>query len=239
MPVTLVLITPELSALQLKTFDKDNGYGLEHALWANDPQNRANISLKNILQNHVVRPDGTTASMSGRSAVDGLKALLTGTGAGTFHYPIDGLSDPKAKDLWWTVERGYSGALKNLQAAAAKKSPIQADAVRILDAVKAGAATRQDELIAAPATLETYEAIEGFLAESEGLDTKKALARLKELKASKELKDELKARDIYQQCQTLISSPKPDSQKAGKENLATLAKKMPDTVYGKKAAGGK
>ncbi len=227
-----MLITPELSAEELKTFDKDNNYGLEHALWANDPRNRKNISLNNILQTDMLHPDGSVGYFEGLQTLKSLK----GTAAGSFHYPIEGLTEPKIKELWWSVERGYPGAIKNLQSVAGKKSPAQADAVRILDAVKAATSKRQDDLVGAPATMETYEAIEAFLTASEGLDTKKALARLKELKAAKELKDELKARDIYQQCQQLLASPKPDSIKSGKENMATLAKKFPSTVYGQKAA---
>jgi len=138
--------------------------------------------------------------------------------------------------VWWAVERGYPGALKALVSAAAKKSPQQADLTKILDAVKAATAKRQDELVAAAPSMGAYEALETFITDSDGLDTKKAIARLKELKAAKEMKDELKAREIYQQCQGLLSSPKPDSQKAGKENMAMLAKKMPGTVYGQKAA---
>jgi hypothetical protein len=220
-----------LTAAELKTFNKDNSYGLDHALWASDPGNHRNISLQNILQQDVIAPDGSESRV--RPSPDGLRPVLA---TGTCRYPVAGLTDPRVKELWWAVERGYPGALKALKDAASRKGPAQAELTTVLDAVKAATAKRQDELVAAPATMETYEALEAFAAESDGLDTKAALARLKELKAAKELKDEFKARDIWQQCQAALASPKPDAQKSAKANLAALAAKMPDTVYGKKAA---
>ena len=50
------------------------------------------------------------------------------------------------------------------------------------------------------------------------------------------MKDELKARDIYQKAAAMLASPKPKEQAAGREAMAALAKKMPETVYGAKAA---
>jgi hypothetical protein len=228
-----VFFTNELTVTELKTFDKDNGWGLEHALWANDPQNRKNIGLKtNVLEIDLQTPSGYEW-VPFRGTLEALKQKVT---KGTYHYPVEGLTDPKVKDLWWGVERGYPGALKALVASAAKKSPQQAELQKVLEVVKDSTAKRQDEVVAEAPSMAAYEALESFITDSDGLDTKKAVARLKELKAGKDLKDELKARDIYLQCQALLLSPKPDSQKAGKENMAMLAKKMPNTVYGQKAA---
>jgi hypothetical protein len=235
-PATLVLVTPELSAQELKTFDKDNGYGLAHALWANDPINREHISLNNILQVRFVHPDGSEEMLPFEGTLQEVKPKVGGSGGGTFRYPVDNITDPKLKELWWEVERGYPGALKILVQVAARKTAPGPDAARILEQVKAASDKRQEELLAAPANVTTYEALEAYITESEGLDVKKAQARMKEIKATKELKDEFKARDIYIQCEALIASDKADKQKTGKDGLALLAKKMPDTVYGKKAA---
>ncbi|MBA3710179.1 MAG: hypothetical protein H0W83_15315, partial [Planctomycetes bacterium] len=117
-----------------------------------------------------------------------------------------------------------------------KATPEGADAAALLERVRARWSARQDELVAAPASIAAIENLDRFVTEADGNDTKKADARLKELRSTKGLKVEERARDIYQQCHRQLDSAKPDQQKSGRENLATLAAKMPATVYGAKAA---
>jgi hypothetical protein len=118
-----------------------------------------------------------------------------------------------------------------------QKSPLGADAVKILAVVKPTFEKTETELLAAPVSMATYESIEALLTESQGIELKKAAARYKELGKAKELKDELQARSIYRQCQEQLVSQKGGAPEAGKANLATLAQKFPNTKYGQLAAG--
>ena len=114
-----------------------------------------------------------------------------------------------------------------------------ADAAKILALVKPTFESRETELVAAPVTMKTYEDLEALLTESQGLELKNASARYKELTKAKELKDEIQARSIYRQCQEMLKSTKPTTAEAGKTNLATLAKKFPETKYGQLAGNAK
>lgn len=231
----LVLATPELQPADLATLDKDRGYGMPEALYAQDPGNTKQISLNNILQYRLIHADGRDEMFAFNEPI--WQQTLGGTKALPYRFPPDGVDDAQVKALWWAVERGKPQAIKQLAAAAkSKKSPAQAQAAALHARVAETLAARQAELVAAEPSLAAVEALEAFLAEAEGTDTKAAAARWKALKADKSLKDELKARDIWLQCRQMLASPKPDQQKAGKEGLAALAKKLPETVYGRKAA---
>ncbi len=237
LPVWFVLATPDFDVTALKSFDKDRGYNMTHALYASDPSNRMDISLKNIFQPLVFVPGQRTAFLD---SLDQLKTMVTPQTAGSYRFTPDGITKPQIKELWWAVERGRPGALKALVSAGQGKQATGpgAEAAGLLERVKAAAQTREAELAAGPVSIETLEAIEVFCMDYEGLDVKKMQARYRELKAAKELKDDLRARDIYRQCHELLASSKPAEQAAGKEGLATLAKKFPATVYGKKATAG-
>jgi hypothetical protein len=236
-PATLVLITPEVSAADLPAYAKE--YGMDNALWANDPANVMNISLNNILQSAMYAPGGNESNLGFQGVAARVEPVISGPSAGTFHYPVEGLTDPKAKELWWMVERQKPEAVKTLVAVAKQKSPLGVDSAKTLAVVKAALEARQAELVEAPATMATYESLESLLTEGQGIELKKAGDRYKELGKAKELKDELTARTIYRQCQEMLASPRPPTQAAGKENLAALAKKLPGTVYGRLAASSK
>ena len=182
-------------------------------------------------------PDGHVEFLPFRDTANQVRRMVTAGTAGTYRFDHDGITRPPVMELWWAVERGRPQAIRNLVAAAKNAAtPEGAEAAILLERVRARLSARQDALIAAPPSIGALENLEEFLIEADGVDTKKAQARLKELRATKPLKDEERARDLYQQCHQQLISPKPDQQKAGKANLAALAAKMPATVYGGKAA---
>jgi len=224
----LVCITPDLQGAEL--IDYITGISpalLDTALVAHDPINTAKIGMQNILQNRLyVESKAQQLPLKGIAQAE--PALRAARG---WRYPVDGL-EGKPRELWWGVERGRPGALKAMLAA--KKDPAVA---RIVAAVQAALGKRQEALVAAPADLATYEQLEALLAEGEGLDLKPAAERLKALSKDPLLKKELQARGLYRECQRQIASKKAKEQEAGKANLAQLGDKMPDTVYGRRAAG--
>jgi hypothetical protein len=159
--------------------------------------------------------------------------------SGSHRFPMEGLTDPKAQELWWMVERQKPESIKTLVAVAKQKSTLGSDATKILAVVKPTFESREAELAEAPATMQTYESLESLLTASQGIELKKASLRYKELTKAKELKDEIQARSIYRQCEELLTSPKAGATEGAKANLATLAKKFPETKYGKLAAEAK
>jgi hypothetical protein len=227
-----VLVTPEVTAADLPAFSKE--FNMENALWASDPANSLNISTKNILQTSFISMGGKADFFENAGQV---KTIMSAPSGGVFRYAVEGLIDPKARELWWMVERQKPEAVKTLVLVTKQKSPLGADAVKILAVVKSTFEKSETELLAAPASIATYESLEALLTESQGVELKKAAVRFKELGKAKELKDELQARSIYQQCQELLVSQKGGAPEAGKANLATLAKKFPNTKYGQLAAG--
>ena len=83
----------------------------------------------------------------------------------------------------------------------------------------------------------TYEALEALCADGAGLpELKPSAERLRALAKDKSLTSELKARDIFRTATKQAASVKPNDRETGKTTLVQLALKMPDTVYGKKAA---
>lgn len=227
-------MTPEVTAADLPAFSKD--YGMENALWASDPANSKNISTKNIMQQYKISPGGKEGNFRNLSDV---KTAMSGPSGGTHRFSVEGLTDPKAQELWWMVERQKPESIKTLVAVAKQKSTLGSDATKILAVVKPTFENRETELVGAPATMQTYEELETLLTESQGIELKKASLRYKELTKAKELKDDIQARSIYRQCEELLTSPKAGAPEAAKANLATLAKKFPDTKYGKLAAEAK
>lgn len=224
----LVCITPDLQGTELTDYIKDAAPALlGTALIAYDPLNPGKIGLQNILQSQLY-VDGAPAFLGfDRLLAEAEPVLRASKG---WRYPIDGI-EGKSRDLWWGVERGKPGALK--AALAAKKDPAVA---KILAAVQTKLDQRQDTLVAAPADLATYEQLEALLAEGEGMELKPANERIKVLAKDPVIKKELQARTLYRECKRQVMSKKAKEQEAGKANLAQLAAKMPDTVYGKRAA---
>ena len=207
---------------------------MENALWASDPANLLNISTKNILQTSFISMGGKADFFENAGQV---KTIMSAPSGGVFRFVVEGLTDPKARELWWMIERQKPEAVKTLVLVTKQKSPLGADAVKILAVVKPTFEKTETELLAAPVSMATYESLEALLSESQGIELKKAAARHKELGKAKELKDELQARSIYRQCQELLASQKGGAPEAGKANMATLAQKFPNTKYGQLAAG--
>ena len=206
---------------------------MENALWASDPANLLNISTKNILQTSFISMGGKADFFENAGQV---KTIMSAPSGGVFRFVVEGLTDPKARELWWMIERQKPEAVKTLVLVTKQKSPLGADAVKILAVVKPTFEKTETELLAAPVSMATYESLEALLSESQGIELKKAAARHKELGKAKELKDELQARSIYRQCHEQLVSQKGGAPEAGKANLATLAKKFPNTKYGQLAA---
>jgi hypothetical protein len=227
----LVVVIPEVTLADLPDFSKE--FNMENALWATDPANTKKISTSNIWQKFHFAPGGKMGYFNGSADV---KRIMGSPNGGTFRYVVDGLTDSKAKDLWWLVERQKPDAVKILVSVSKQKTTLGIDAVKILNVVKSSFEKREAELVDGPVTMATYESLESLLTESQGLELKKATARYKELGKAKELKDELQARSIYQQCQEQLVSQKGGAPEAGKANLVTLAKKFPNTKYGQLAA---
>ena len=224
-------MTPEVTAADLPAYSKD--YGMENALWASDPANSHKISTSNILQRYKFSPGGKSGYFNG---VADVTAAMSSPSGGVYRFPVEGLTEPKSRELWWMVERQKPEMIKTLVSVTKQKSTLGTDAVKILAVVKSSFESREADLVGGPATIDTYLGLESLLTESQGVELKKATERYKELGKAKELKEELQARAIYRQCEELLASPKTGAAEAGKANLATLAKKFPNTKYGQMAA---
>ncbi|MBA2480150.1 MAG: hypothetical protein H0V44_05765 [Planctomycetes bacterium] len=237
LPVTLVLVTPDVPSDRLDDFDREGGYGMAHALYAFDPVNREAIGRDNFFQCRLVRADGGVEALPFTGTAQHVRALVTSATAGTYRIDPAGITLAPVKELWWAVERGRPQAIRALVAAAKSgATPAGTEAAAVLERVRALLSARQDGLVAQAPSMSAIENLERFVADADGTDTRRAQSRLKELRAMKPMKEEERARDIYQQCQRLLDSPKPDQQKSGRTNLAALAAKMPGTAYGAKAA---
>ena len=229
-PAWLICITPDEQPSELVGLAQSKG--ITNALMAYDPRNRLKISTQNIYRTHMMAPDGAIWRVPGKTHKDMLIAAEAQK-PGTFHIPVEGLTDPKVTAAWWMVERGTGkGVLKELTAVAKKKGAMAEQAQKVIDAAQKACDTA---LAAAGDGLAAYETVERLAGRFDGLNPKPLKARLGELGKDAKVKEELKARDIWQKCQTALASPKPKEQAAGRDGLAQLAKKMPDTVYGKKA----
>lgn len=230
-PAWLICITPDEQPADLVGLAQSKG--ITNALMAFDPRNRLKISTKNIYQTYMMAPDGAIWRVPGKTH----KEMLIAAEAqkpGTFRIPVEGLTDPKVTAAWWMVERGTGkGALKELTAVAKKKGTMAEQAQKVIDAAQKAC---DAALAAAGDGLAAYETVERLATRFEGLDPKPLKTRLGELGKDAKVKEELKARDMWLKCQTALASPKPKEQAAGRDGLAQLAKKMPDTVYGRKAA---
>jgi hypothetical protein len=229
-------VTPDLTPQDLVEWTKTNG--LENALVGQDTLNPYKVGLQNILQERDYR-NGKRMRVggSGNAFIDDVRSYLDKGDVGTFRFPVEGLSDEKSKTLWWMLERDKPQAMEAL-VGARKNKAMKEDADRIYGVVEASLTKRQEALLAAPADMATYEGLETLLTHAKPIVLKPAGERLKELGKDATIKNELKARAIYLQCQELMAHPNPQKQQAGREGLETLGKKYADTVYGKKAAGG-
>jgi hypothetical protein len=232
-PARLIALTPDLSPTELIAWAKERG--LDDAFVGQDTVNQHEIGLNNIFNGTIWRGGRQVGNLAfGQEAVEQVKAAIAKPDAGSHRYQVDGLSD-KGKELWWLVERGRPQALEALMSARKSKAGKD-DADKIYAAVEADLGKRQDALVAAEPTLATYEALERLLADAAPIALKPAAERLKALGKEAALKPELKAREIFRQCQELKASANPQKAQSGKDGLAELAKRMPTTVYGQKAA---
>ena len=235
-PARLVCLTPDLTPAELVEWTKERG--MEGAFVGQDTRNTHNISTNNIFQGEIYRGGKMVDQlMLSPADVDVVKSLIAAKDAGTFTFPVEGLSDPRAVEVWWMVERNKPQAMETLMAARKNKA-VKNEAEKIYAVVEASLFKRQETLLAAGSSMATYEGLETLLTQAKPVVLKPATEKLKELGKDATIKNELKARAIYQQCQEMIAHPNPQKQQAGREGLEILGKKFGDTVYGKKAAGG-
>jgi hypothetical protein len=235
-PARLVCLTPDLSPAELVAWKKERG--LDGALVGQDTRNPHGIGLSNIFLGHIYRGGKRIDTLQFSEAdVAEVKNRISVPGAGTFRFPVEGLGDPKATELWWMVERDQPQAMDAL-VAARKNKALKDDAERIYAVVEGSLTRRQDALLAGDASMATYEALETLLGEARPIVLKPAAERLKELGKDPTIKTELKARTLFQQCWELQAQPNPQKQQAGRQGLEELAKRYPQTVYGRKAGGG-
>jgi hypothetical protein len=233
LPVRLVMITPD------KTTSALSGYagsvGLAEAVLAYDSANGLNISLCNIWQAWFERDGKRHGGIGYAVSITELESAIAKSGA-THRFPVSGLEDDKARQLWWMVERGKPKVLDYL-VKAAKKSAIADQAQMILDVVDAHYRAQADELLAADAHITTVDGLEKLLTEAAALDYKDCKDRLKELMRDRSLKDEFTARKAYRKIETSLvqhAAAHKRAQAAGA--FAKLAEKLPDTHYGQLAA---
>ena len=227
----LICVTPEFSGETLRNYAKTNCAAIaNNVLFAHDPANRLNISLKNIAQAELWI-DGKPRQISWDRVAETVSEPFKASTA--YRFPLTCDLGEEGKTAWWAIERGRPGAITAC-AAVSKKNP---DAKAIMEVVEPKLIERQTTLLAASSSLATYEALEDLCVEGAGVASLKPAAdRLRVLKKDKAIADELKARDIYRSAKKLAASVKPSEVKSGAATLAELAKRMPHTVYGAKAA---
>ena len=206
--------------------------GLDNALVATDPANKENISLRNILRMYYVDGNGNRRAADPRRLMEQGKSVLA---QGKHRISKDGLSNEKALTLWWMLERGRPGAIAPLVKMAKKKGDHQADCQKLLDVVQSAYDQQLAAITEAGPSIDGYDQLESLIISHDGLDTKDAKKLLKSFSKEKDLKDELKARGIYLKIQQMLASNKPKDQEQGKAGLGELAKRYPDTKYGKLA----
>jgi len=237
-PVRLVIVSPDKDVAGMAAYAKE--LKLDSALIASDPANRLQISLNNILGGRMQMADGRKQYLKGGDeGIAQVKEMLARKDLGTPVYPMENLTDPTVRSLWWDLELSRPSAVATLLAGVkqAKKEPAKTEMTTLMTAVATATATKRDALVAADPSLEAYENLEAFLTANAGLDLKAGTERLKVLAKDPTLKDELAARAAWLKVQPLLGSKKPSEQKSGAESLAAIAKRFPDTVYGKRAAG--
>lgn len=230
----LICVTPEFSGEQLKAYAAANCAPiLQTALFANDPANRMDISLKNICQAELWI-DGAGRGISYNAVSEAVAQPFKASTA--FLFPVACELSDQGKAAWWAVERGKPGAFASC-VQGQKKNP---EAKAIVEAVEKTLLARQEKLIAAEPSMTGYESLEDLCADGAGLPSLKPSAeRLRALGKDPALKDELKARDIFRAASKQAAGKKPSEIDAGKANLAQLAQKLPNTVYGQRAAAAK
>jgi len=229
-PAWLIIVTPDLEPSAIAELLRSKG--LTGALGANDPANVETISTSNILRTYVMQPNGTSRMVNYNDPKGALSAAMERK-PGVFRVPVTGLTAEPVVTAWWRLERGTAGVLKELVTVAKKKGPVAEQAKLVVDAAQ----TAFDTAFAnAGEGFAAYEALESLAARFDGLDLKPLKTRMAALGKEPKLKEELKARDVWRQCRTMIASARPKEQAAGRDGLAELAKRMPNTTYGKKAA---
>lgn len=240
--IRLYCITPDLSGDVLVEWAKTHGY--VGAAVGYDPRNRMKVSLNNIFQGRMRLPDGRTDYLKmSNEDVALVSRLAANPQVGVFRYPVDDLTMPASKELWWACERDRPQAIRSLVAAevqvAKKKDEIlKAEVAKVAASVRGVFEPERDRLISAPSDMAAYESLESLVVRYDGFDLKSVIARLKDMNKDKAMKKELTARDVWRKCVKLKASSKPSDQLSAEQGLALLAKQYADTVYGKRAGGG-
>ncbi|TVR44909.1 MAG: hypothetical protein EA402_05550 [Planctomycetota bacterium] len=231
LPVVLVLVTPDNNPDELQNLAKS--LDLEHALFAQDRNNALNISLRNVWQ--------TRAVLKGKQLRDEISAdnvdSLAEKHQARPRFKVDGLDDPRARELWWRVERATPGALELLAHGSQRRNPIQEQAQALLPVVEPWYRQREEALVTAEATIDTFEGLEQLISEARPLGLTRAEARYRELSRDRSLRDEIAARTAYQRIETeFVNAAAQQKQRQAPAAFAQLAERFPDTKYGRLAA---
>ena len=230
----LICVTPEFAGEQLKAYAAANCAPiLQTALFAHDPGNRRDISLKNIYRAELWI-DGACQTVDQRAVAEAVAEPFKASSA--FVFPVSCELSDQGKAAWWAVERGKPGAF----AACVQGQKKNPEAKAIVEAVEKSLLARQEKLVTAEPSMAGYEALEDLCADGGGLPSLKPSAeRLRALGKDPVLKDELKAREIFRTATKQAAGKKPSEIEAGKATLAQLGQKLPNTVYGQRAAVAK
>ena len=240
-PLKVICVTPELKAKEAAAYGE--GIGFVGAAFGHDGPNKKNISLSNIYQLEYLPGKGGKSMRLGIKDVSKLKdTVSSGDDHGQFgSYRIapPEFADPKVKELWWAIENGIVEAFVALGKFKKKARAGKKNGDDILALAEAVASSLQAELTTAMAGGDdfiTFEALENVLMVGDGLiETDEAEDRLKALKRDKAIRDEIKAREAFKVCTKLMSTGRDKDRKQAMAGFKEIAKRFPDTVYGKKA----
>lgn len=233
----VIVVSPNTELPRLAELLKSKG--LEKTLAAFDPVNPNEVGKRTVIATDLISPTGRISPVNpgdtyGKGKPLGWFQALVAKDPGKHAIPVADLTEPAVITAWWAANRGLvPGALKELATVSKRKGPIGEQATAVITAAttafEAAFATAGDGFAA-------YEKLERLQRRFDGLDLKELRNQLATLGKDAAIKKELRARGAYLECQRLLSSNKPKEQQAGRDGLAQLAKAMPDTVYGAKAA---
>ena len=234
LPAVIVLVTPDHDPEYLRNYAEEHNF--TGAIFAQDQANALNISLNNIWQ---MRSSYKGQRLGSQPSPDNLVSYVAKQET-LYRFPVEGLENERAKQLWWMVERGHPEAIATLAEASNRRNPLQEDAKRIRDVVEPAYREREAALVAADASMDTVEGLEDLLQEAQALGMNDAQQRLRELMRERSLRDELAARQAYQRIHSeLLASNNRRQREQAPAAFHQLAERFPDTKYGRKAADHK
>jgi hypothetical protein len=237
-PLQIICVTPDISGSKLLGYAKSTG--VTGAIMAYDKTNNLKISTKNIWQVRLIDPKTGKGKYT---PIKNMMSMVTDSSKhaelGNFKYEPIGLKSESLKKVWWASEKGSEKAFKTLikKAKSAKdSSETGKQLIEFYTALSTKLEAPITKAMEGDDNFITYEALDKSLEDANGiLKNKEAETRLRNLKKLSDIKNELKVKGYYLKYMKYLGSTVKNIKK-GKEYMAKLAKKYPDTVYGKKAA---